>query len=136
LTVFAGMGVIDILFKRVAQLTGMPFGDVLLATFVLAFVPAMLAVAWLYASGRAHWRWRNVGGAVLLGTFNFGDILFYVQAHRHLAHDPALVFSAMNIGVIVLAALVGVWVFRERLGWLNRAGLALAVVAVLVLATA
>jgi len=136
LIVFAGMGAIDILFKRVAQLTGVPFADVLLATFVLAFVLAMLAMVALYAGGRMRWRWRNIGGAVLLGVFNFGNILFYVQAHRHLAHDPALVFSAMNIGVIVLATLVGVWWLGERLGRLNRLGLALAVVAVLVLATA
>lgn len=136
LIVFAGMGAIDILFKRVAQLTGVPFADVLFATFVLAFVLAMLAIVGLYASGRAHWNWRNAGGAVLLGTFNFGNILFYVQAHRHLAHDPALVFSAMNIGVIVLATLVGVWWLGERIGRLNWVGLVLAVVAVLVLATA
>lgn len=136
LIVFAGMGAIDILFKRVAQLTGVPFADVLLATFVLAFVLAMLAIVWLYASARARWRWRHAGGALLLGIFNFGNILFYVQAHRHLAHDPALVFSAMNIGVIVLATIVGVWWLGERLGRLNRLGLALAVVAVLVLATA
>ena len=136
MVVFVGMGVIDILFKRVAQLAGVPFADVLLATFVLAFLLAMLAIAWLYAGRRARWRWRNVGGAVLLGMFNFGNILFYVQAHRHLAHDPALVFSAMNIGVIVLATIVGVWWLGERIGRLNWAGLALAVAAVLVLATA
>jgi drug/metabolite transporter (DMT)-like permease len=136
LVVFAGMGAIDILFKLVAQLTGVPFADVLLATFVLAFVLAALAVIALYVGGRMRWRWRNVGGAALLGVFNFGNILFYVQAHRHLAHDPALVFSAMNIGVIVLATLVGVWWLGERIGRLNWAGLALAVVAVLVLATA
>ena len=136
LVVFVGMGVIDILFKRVAQLAGVPFADVLLATFVLAFLLAMLAIAWLYVGRRARWRWRNVGGAVLLGMFNFGNILFYVQAHRHLAHDPALVFSAMNIGVIVLATIVGVWWLGERIGRLNRIGLALAIVAVLVLATA
>jgi drug/metabolite transporter (DMT)-like permease len=136
LVVFAGMGAIDILFKLVAQLTGVPFADVLLATFVLAFVLAMLAVIALYAGGRMQWRWRNVGGAVLLGVFNFGNILFYVQAHRYFARDPALVFSAMNIGVIVLATLVGVWWLGERLGRLNRLGLVLAVVAVWVLATA
>ncbi|MES2404309.1 MAG: EamA/RhaT family transporter [Pseudomonadota bacterium] len=136
LIVFAGMGAIDILFKRVAQLTGVPFADVLLATFALAFVLAMLATIALYAGGRMRWRWRNLGGAVLLGAFNFGNILFYVQAHRHLARDPALVFSAMNIGVIVLATLVGVWWLGERLQRVNRIGLALAVAAVLVLATA
>ncbi len=134
--VFVGMGVIDILFKRVAQLTGVPFGDVLLATFVLAFVLALLGVIWLYIRGQAHWQWRHAGGAVLLGGLNFGNIVFYIQAHKHLSQDPALVFSAMNIGVIVLAALIGLWWFNERLGRLNRAGLVLAVAAVLVLATA
>lgn len=136
LIVFAGMGAIDILFKRVAQLTGVPFADVLLATFALAFVLALLAMAALYLGRRMQWRWRNIAGAVLLGLFNFGNILFYVQAHRDLAHDPALVFSAMNIGVIVLATLVGVGWLGERLERLNRIGLALAVAAVLVLATA
>ena len=136
LIVFAGMGAIDILFKRVAQLTGVPFADVLLATFALAFVLAMLATTVLYASKRMQWQWRNIVGAVLLGAFNFGNILFYVQAHRQLSRDPALVFSAMNIGVIVLATLVGVAWLGERLGRVNRIGLALAVAAVLVLATA
>lgn len=136
LLVFLGMGAIDILFKRVAQLTAVPFADVLFATFVLALVLALAALAWLYARGRASWRWRNAGGALLLGVFNFGNIVFYVQAHRQLPRDPALVFSAMNIGVIAVAALVGVWLFGERLGWFNRGGLALAIAAVWVLAAA
>lgn len=33
------------------------------------------------------------GAALLLGVFNFGNILFYVQAQRHLAHGPALVLA-------------------------------------------
>lgn len=134
--VFVGMGAIDILFKRMAQLTQVPFADVLLATFVLAFVLALFYVVWLYVSGHGRWSWRHGALALLLGAFNFGNILFYIQAHRHLAGDPALVFSVMNIGVIVLATLVGVCFFRERPGRLNRLGLLLAVVAVILLAAA
>lgn len=134
--VFIGMGAIDVLFKRMAQLTGVPFVDVLFATFVLACVLAMLYVLALYLRGRARWQWRDVPAALALGTFNFGNIVFYVEAHRHLAHDPALVFSTMNIGVIVLAAVVGLWMFGERLSRLNRGGLVLAVIAVLMLAGA
>lgn len=134
--VFLGMGVIDVLFKRMAQLTGVPFVDVLFATFVLALVLSAAYVAALYVRARATWRWRHGAAAVALGVFNFGNIVFYVEAHRHLARDPALVFSAMNIGVIVLAAVVGMWLFGERLSRLNRAGLALAIVAVALLAGA
>lgn len=42
----------------------------------------------------------------------------------------------MNIGVIVLATLVGVGLFRERLSRLNGVGLLLAVGAIAVLASA
>jgi drug/metabolite transporter (DMT)-like permease len=134
--VFAGMGVIDILFKRMAQLTDVPYVDVLFATFILAFILMTLYAGWLFVNKKASWSWINMIAALLLGIFNFGNILFYIQAHRHLAQDPALVFSAMNIGVIVVATIAGIWFFRERLERLNKAGLILAVIAVLVLATA
>lgn len=134
--VFFGLGVIDILFKRMAQLQALPFTDVLFATFVLAFVLSMLYVGWLYVTQRARWAWRHGIGALLLGSFNFGNIYLYVEAHRHLAHNPALVFTTMNIGVIVLATIVGVIAFRERPSRLNYTGLAVAIGAVAVLASA
>lgn len=134
--VFVGAGIIDILFKATAQLVHAAFVDVLFAAFVLAFVLAVAYMVWLYRRGRARWRWRNVGGAILLGAFNFGNILFYVLAHRHLANSPALVFTTMNIGVIVLGTLTGILLFAERPRRLNLFGLGLAVIAVLILATA
>lgn len=134
--VFFGTALIDVLFKRMAQLTGVPFGDMLLATFVLAFAISVLHLAVLYVRGRARWAWRHAGMAVAIGLFNFGNIVFYVEAHRHLARSPALVFSTMNIGVIVLSAIIGLWFFGERLSRFNRGGLVLAVAAVAVLALA
>jgi len=136
LLVFVGIGCIDILFKAMAQLTATPFAGVLLATFVLAFVLSTLWSGWQFLRGNARWQWRNVAAAVLLGMLNFGNIVFYIQAHRHLANDPALVFAAMNIGVIVVATLVGAGAFDERPSRLNYAGLILAIVAVIALAGA
>ncbi|MGB6101880.1 MAG: EamA/RhaT family transporter [Comamonas sp.] len=136
LLVFFGMGVIDMLFKRMSQAASVPFADTLLSTFSLAFVLSVLYLAACYRNGRAHWRWRHAGGAVLIGCFNFGNILFYILAHRRLASDPALVFTSMNIGVIIVATAIGVWWFRERLSRLNVAGLLVATCAVLVLASA
>ncbi len=134
--VFWGLGVIDILFKRMAQLQALPFTDVLFATFVLAFVLSALYVGGLFATRRTRWSWRHLLAALLLGVFNFGNIYFYVEAHKHLAHNPALVFTAMNIGVIILATIVGMLAFRERPSRLNRIGLGVAIVAVAVLAFA
>jgi len=133
--VFLGMGVIDILFKSMARLTPASSIGVLLAAFLLAALVSLIAVGALYWRGRAGWAWRHLLAGLILGVLNVGNIVFYIRAHRALPGDPALVFAAMNIGVIVLATLVGLLAFRERLARANIIGLFLAVFAVLTLAS-
>jgi len=132
LLVFAGFGAIDVLFKRVAA-TGVPLGTSLLVMFALA-----LPVAWALAVRRrlrdaARFTLRGMSAGLLLGLFNFGNILFYLRAHRALPEHPALVFASMNLGVVVLGALTGVLLFRERLSRLNLAALLLALMAIVLL---
>ena len=47
--------------------------------------------------------------------------------------NPSLVFSAMNMGVIVLGTLVGAMAFREPLSKLNLLGVLLALGAIVVM---
>lgn len=136
LTVFVGMGVIDILFKIMARLSSASSTSVLLAAFSLAALASLLAMAWLYSRRKARWKLRHLLAGLVLGALNFGNIVFYIQAHRAVPQNPALVFAAMNIGVIVLSVLVGVLAFREPLSRSNSLGLLLAVLAVVVLAWA
>jgi len=125
LLVFAGFGVIDILFKRVAA-TGLPLGTALAVVFTLA-----LPIAFGLAIAR-HTRFdgRGLAGGIALGLLNFGNILFYLRAHRALPDAPALVFASMNLGVVALGTAVGVAVFRETLERINLAALVLAAMAI------
>ncbi|WP_246230434.1 hypothetical protein [Mucilaginibacter humi] len=50
-----------------------------------------------------------------------------------LANQPSTVFTAMNMGVIMLGALVGLAVFNEKLSTLNKVGLFLALAAIVVI---
>ena len=131
LAVFAGFGLIDVLFKRVAA-AGLPLGSSLLAVFALALVVAFA----IQFARRARFTLRSALGGLLLGACHFATIAFYLQAHRALPERPALVFASMNLGVVALGALVGVALFRERLGRLNVLGLLLAFVAIALLARA
>jgi drug/metabolite transporter (DMT)-like permease len=133
--VFAGFGAIDVLFKRVAA-AGVPLGSALLAMFALALLVAFVLAAWRTARGGARFSLRNALGGLLLGLCNFGNILFYLRAHRALPQHPALVFASMNLGVVVLGALAGMLLFRERLSRTNLAGLLLALLAIALLAWA
>lgn len=133
LAVFAGFGVIDILFKRVAQ-AGVPLGASLQAMFALALVVAFALQLWRRARGQTRFTARNALAGLLLGLANFGNILFYLRGHRALPQHPALVFASVNLGVVVLGAVVGLLLFRERLSRLNLAGVALALLAIGVIA--
>lgn len=129
LGVWAGFAVVDVLLKQVA-LSGTPSMAAVLASFSVAFVLMLALQLWRHFSGRSRLAWRNLGAGALLGLLNGGNILFYVQAHQSMPESPATVFAGMNIGVVVLGALVGVFAFGEATTKWNRAGLALAVLAI------
>ncbi|WP_102947174.1 hypothetical protein [Stenotrophomonas sp. VV52] len=129
LAVWVGFALVDVLLKQVA-LSGTPSMAALLACFSIAFVLMLAVQVWRHASGRSRLSVRNAGAGALLGLLNGGNILFYVHAHQALPDSPATVFAGMNIGVVVLGALVGVFAFGEPTTRWNRAGLALAVVAI------
>ena len=133
LLVFGGFGVIDILFKRVAQ-AGVPLGASLQAMFALALLVAFALQLWRRTRGPTRFTLRSALAGLLLGLANFGNILFYLRGHRALPQHPALVFASMNLGVVALGALVGLLLFRERLSRLNLAGVVLALLAIGVIA--
>ena len=136
LGVWAGFAVVDVLLKQVA-LSGTPSMAAVLASFSVAVVLMLALQLWRHfsgrnrlVSGRNRLAWRNLGAGALLGLLNGGNILFYVHAHQAMPESPATVFAGMNIGVVVLGALVGVFAFGEATTKWNRAGLALAVLAI------
>lgn len=128
LGVWLGYGVIDILFKQMAK-SGAQFSSSLLVSFVLA---GILIFAWLIFN-KCRWNLRSIYAGLILGLLNFGNIYFYIRAHQAFPENPTLVFSAMNIGVISLGAIVGTAVFKEKLNIFNVFGIAAAILAVLLL---
>lgn len=129
LTVWVGFALVDVLLKLIAQ-SGTSSMASLQVAFALAFV---LMLAWQIARhlrGSARFGVVNLGAGLLLGLLNFGNIVFYVHAHQALPDSPAVVFAAMNIGVVVLGTLVGVAVFGEKTSRWNRAAIVLAIVAI------
>ncbi|WP_199508687.1 MULTISPECIES: EamA/RhaT family transporter [unclassified Psychrobacter] len=126
--VWAGYGAVDILFKQVAK-QGAAFPLTLFVSFGLA---GILLFIYLLIQ-RPNWQPRALMAGVLLGALNMGNIYAYVRAHQVLADSPSIVFTAMNVGVIALASIIGVGVFKERLSGINLLGIVLAISCVLVL---
>ncbi|QBG97503.1 EamA/RhaT family transporter [Xanthomonas oryzae] len=130
--VWSGFALIDLLLKHIAR-AGTPSLTSLTLCFALAFL-LMLGVQSMRAARGARLNIRSILAGVLLGALNFGNILCYVRAHQRLPHSPAIVFASMNLGVVVVGALVGRLGFAERLGLRGWLGLALAAPAIAAIA--
>jgi len=134
LLVFIGMGIIDILFKQVALHVRIPYVSSMFIIFVMAMLIAFGLLGYFIWIEKQVFSFKAIAYGLILGAFNFCNILFYMKAHRALPENPSIVFTGMNIGVISLGALVGVVFFKERLSGLNYLGIALSIVSVLIIA--
>ena len=131
--VFFGFGVIDVLFKQLAVDQSLPYTTALLMAFCIAFFIALIVLAYTVIVKKQKIQLVNFVCGIVLGCFNFGNILFYMKAHRSMTDSPSIVFAAMNMGVIVLGSIVGILIFKEKVTKLNYIGIALALVAILLI---
>lgn len=133
LLLFVSGGVVDTCIKAFDEWYAAGVSDTLFLTAVY-FVATLLGTILVLVRRIVHGGWPT--GAVwarggLLGLLNYSATLFFLRAVRRL--EGPFVFPANSIAIVVGAALVGVYAWNERLTRANRVGLALAVVALLLL---
>ena len=134
--VFFGFGVVDVMFRQLAVIKQISFATSLFAIYVIAFVLSLLGLIYVRVVRKQRIYWSHIGFGWVLGIANFGNILFYLLAHKALSKSPSLVFTAMNLGVIIFGTLVGTIIFKEKTSLFNRVGIVLAIAAVVIIAYA
>ena len=130
LMVFGGMGIIDVLFKQIALYEEVPYITSMFIVFVLAMFVSFVILSYRAFVFKNRVSVKVIVWGLLMGVFNFGNIYLYMKAHRSLPDNPSIVFLSMNIGVIVLGGLIGVFLFKEKLSKINQFGLILAIIAI------
>jgi len=131
--VLVGFGLIDILFKQIALFTNLPYTTSLFVVFGLAMILMLVAVSFEMGYKKVKLNYKNLLFGGLVGLFNFGNILFYLKAHQSFAENPSAVFAGMNLGVILIGSLTGIFIFKEKLSKMNYAGLFLALLAIVLI---
>jgi drug/metabolite transporter (DMT)-like permease len=126
--VLFGFGIIDILFKQIAGIE-VPYKTSLFLVLCGALAVSWLIVLYNLCNGKKI-KVDNVKFGLGVGALNFGNILFYLMAHRDFSDNPSTVFASMNMGVIILGSLVGILAFKEKLSVINYIGIALALCAI------
>jgi len=131
--VLLGFGVIDILFKQIALYTTLPYTTSLFVVFCISLGVASLISIYEIGIKNVKLEPKNILFGALVGIFNFGNILFYLKAHKAFAENPSTVFAGMNMGVIILGSLVGLLFFKEKLSKINFAGIFLALISIILI---
>lgn len=131
--VFFGFGIIDILFKQIALHTNFPYSSSLFIIFSIAFLLIMIAALYQITIKNIKFGAINILFGGIIGVFNFGNILFYLKAHKAFAKNPSTVFAAMNLGVIIVGSLAGVFLFKEKLSVKNYLGLLFTLVSIVLI---
>lgn len=131
--VFVGFGAIDVLFKQLALDQSNPYTSSLFVIFCISFFIALLILLYTIIAGKQKVELINFACGIILGCFNFGNILFYMKAHRAMASHPSTVFAAMNMGVIIAGSIIGIIIFKEKISKLNYLGILMALVAILLI---
>lgn len=76
---------------------------------------------------------RSVAGGLMLGVPNFLSLYFLLKALAAFGNSAAFVFPIYNILTMLVSSATAWLIFRERLNGLNRLGLVLAVIAIILI---
>ena len=130
--IFFGTGTGDILMKLTEQQnTSDDMGFMIAFIYFIAMLFGFLVVALDLIRGKSKWQWKSAIGGITLGVINFFSTFCVYNAMR--CFDNVVLFPIYNIGVVCLTALTGWLLFKEKLTWKNYLGLAIAIIAVILI---
>lgn len=76
---------------------------------------------------------KNIIGGIVLGLPNFFSILFVFTGLKETQWPVTTFFPVCNMGVMVVTTVLGYFLLKEKLSWLNLAGIVLAIGAIVLI---
>lgn len=134
---FAGNGINDSLMKYAEYHFVANTNDLILFLSMIFFTSLVLGIIISmikYARKRYRISGRNLLAGIILGLLNFGSTYYILKCMG--LYDSSVVFPVTNAGIVSLSALTGFFLFREKLNRKNWIGIALAILAILLIANA
>ena len=134
--VFLGSGIIDSSIKYLQEnyVPAEEFPLFSAAVFAAAAIAGSVFILIKSTKGPIRWSSRDVVGGIALGIPNFFSIYFLLRALANNNLNSASIFTINNVAIVMFSTLLGILLFREKLSKKNWAGIAMAVVSILMVA--
>lgn len=128
--IFLGSACSDVLLDAAQRTRVGPATEAVFPTMIFGFA-GLFGAAWLAfrKDRKALLEARTWAGGALLGVVNLGSIHFLVLALSGSGLPASLLFSLLNVGVILLGTGAAMLLFGERLRAVQWAGLACSLIA-------
>ena len=136
LLVFIGSGIIDTSIKYIqdAHLDNGQYPIFSSTVFGAAAFTGILCIGYKSIQNSFKVNFRNVLGGICLGIPNYFSIYFLLRALNNESLNSASVFTINNVAIVMFSTLLGIVLFKERLGLKNWLGILLAVISILLVA--
>jgi drug/metabolite transporter (DMT)-like permease len=137
--VFIGSGLIDTGINAAkTYLFTLPVHSDLfsIGVFASAFIIGICVLAFQFLKqpkGSIKFELKSLIGGIVLGIPNYFSIFFILKSLEANIFTSAQLFPVLNISNVVLTALVGFLVFKEKLSTKNLLGVLLAVISILLI---
>lgn len=137
LLLFIGSGIIDTSIKfmegTMVSKSELPLFSALV--FAAAAFSGLIFIGLQLPRIPLRFNGRNLLGGIALGVPNFFSIYFLLRALGSETLNSASVFTLNNVAIVMFSTLLGILLFRERISRKNWAGIALAVISIILVAT-
>jgi drug/metabolite transporter (DMT)-like permease len=103
------------------------------STFGIAAVLGLIYMIIMSVKEKSTPKLRDIVGGILLGIPNFFSIFFFLSAleeSEKAGWDSSKLFPMANLGIIVVNAFVGYFIFKEKLNRINYIGILLALLSI------
>jgi drug/metabolite transporter (DMT)-like permease len=133
LLLFMAVGANDTLIKTAEfYFLSSDFVPILATSFGFALVFGLIIFVFNSTRQRSVIQLKNIIAGVILGLLNWYSTLFVLQGLD--IYEVSFFIPVYNVGVVALASVAGLVIFREKLSVVNWIGIALAVGAIILIA--
>jgi drug/metabolite transporter (DMT)-like permease len=99
------------------------------------FFSLLIGIIWLiinYFALKQKIHYRNIIAGILLGIFNFLSTYYFFKGVEVV--ESAIFFPILNTGIVSLSAIIGFFIFKEKLNKTNWIGILIAMVTIFFIA--
>lgn len=135
LIIFVCSGIIDssINYAQRNLLNDTNFDAFLSTIFTTAFLFGSIVLLYQLIVKKEKFQTKAVPAGIILGVINFGTMYFIILALNSNVLEPSVLFPINNLSILTLSTIVSVIVFKEKLSSKNWIGIALSLLAILIL---